>query len=274
MMESRLLNIGGTNHFLTKRFDRRGDKKLYTQTLAALYPDADSYESLIWVCHRLKVPDQDCEEVFRRMVFNVLANNTDDHIKNFSFVMDENGCWRLSPAYDLTFVFDNGGFLPQLSRCLMIRGKLQDISVDDIFNFANDNGISNAESIVRDIVSAVSSFRQLALANNVKAEWIGRVEACLSANLRAMAISLQSAATNDANSADFVEANIDGHSVSHIYLEQAYQGNYHLHANIDGRQRKFVIRPKTNSYKIISEYGIINVPKGDLIRMLESFIIR
>ena len=274
MMESRLLNIGGTNHFLTMRFDRRGDKKLYNQTLAALYPDADSYESLIWVCHRLKVPDQDCEEVFRRMVFNVLANNTDDHIKNSSFVMDENGCWRLSPAYDLTFVFDNGGFLPQLSRCLMIRGKLQDISVDDIFNFANDNGISNAESIVRDIVSAVSSFRQLALANNVKAEWIGRVEACLSANLRAMAISLQSAATNDANSADFVEANIDGHSVSHIYLEQAYQGNYHLHANIDGRQRKFVIRPKTNSYKIISEYGIINVPKGDLIRMLESFIIR
>jgi serine/threonine-protein kinase HipA len=207
------------------------------------------------------------------MVFNVLANNTDDHIKNSSFVMDENGCWRLSPAYDLTFVFDNGGFLPQLSRCLMIRGKLQDISVDDIFNFANDNGISNAESIVRDVVSAVSSFRQLALANNVKAEWIGRVEACLSANLRAMAISLQSAATNDANSADFVEANIDGHSVSHIYLEQAYQGNYHLHAIIDDRQRRFVIRPKTNSYKIISEYGINNVPKGDLIRMLEIFII-
>lgn len=300
MMESRLLNIGGTNHFLTRRFDRLGDKKLYAQTLAALYPDADSYESLIWVCRRLKVPDQDCEEVFRRMVFNVLANNTDDHIKNFSFVMDENGCWRLSPAYDLTFVFDNRGFLPQLSRCLMIRGKLQDITAYDIFNFANDNGISGAESIVREVVSAVSTFRQLALANNVKAEWIGRVESCLSANLRAMSIFLQSAtankansaapnkansnmtesvasndaefaASNDAESAESVDANIDGHLVRDIHIEQAYQGNYHLLATIDGRQRKYVFRIKTMEYRTINEYGLNNVPSDLLIEMVKRY---
>ena len=62
------------------------------------------------------------------MVFNILANNTDDHNKNFSFLMDEQGRWRLSPAYDLTYIFNTVGFLPETRHCLMIRGKLDDIT--------------------------------------------------------------------------------------------------------------------------------------------------
>ena len=83
MMPSELYSVEGNNHFMTKRFDRDGEKKVHTQTLAAIYPDADSYEQLITVCRKLHLPEADCQEVFRRMVFNILSNNTDDHNKNF-----------------------------------------------------------------------------------------------------------------------------------------------------------------------------------------------
>ena len=83
MMPSELYSVDGNNHFMTKRFDRDGEKKIHTQTLAAIYPDTDSYEQLITVCRKLHLPESDCQEVFRRMVFNILSNNTDDHNKNF-----------------------------------------------------------------------------------------------------------------------------------------------------------------------------------------------
>lgn len=96
---------------MIKCFDRKNDKKIHTQTLAAINPDVDSYEQLLAVCRKFHLPETDCHEVFRRMVFNVLANNTDDHNKNFSFVMSEDGIWHFSPAYDIAYIFDNGGFL-------------------------------------------------------------------------------------------------------------------------------------------------------------------
>ena len=104
MMPSELYSVDGNNHFMTKRFDRDGEKKIHTQTLAAIYPDTESYEQMITVCRKLHLPEADCQEVFRRMVFNVLSNNTDDHNKNFSFIMNEDGSWRLSPAYDITYI--------------------------------------------------------------------------------------------------------------------------------------------------------------------------
>jgi serine/threonine-protein kinase HipA len=82
MMESRLLEVDGIKHFLTKRFDRNETGKLHTQTLAAMDPEADSYEKLFAVCRKLHLPEVDCQELYRRMVFNILANNTDDHHKN------------------------------------------------------------------------------------------------------------------------------------------------------------------------------------------------
>ena len=128
MMPSRLYSVNGNSHFMTMRFDRRNGKKVFTQTLAALCPDADSYEKLLAVCRRLHLPESDCQEVFRRMVFNILANNTDDHNKNFSFIMSEDGTWQLAPAYDLTYVLDLGGNLPNESHCLFMRAKLSSFS--------------------------------------------------------------------------------------------------------------------------------------------------
>ena len=79
MMPSKLYQVDGNNHFMTKRFDRNHGKKIHTQTLAAISPDADSYEQLITVCRKLHLPEADCYEVFRRMVFNILANNTEKY---------------------------------------------------------------------------------------------------------------------------------------------------------------------------------------------------
>lgn len=183
MMESRLLEVEGTKHFLTKRFDRDNTGKLHTQTLAAMDPEADSYEKLFSVCRKLQLPETDCRELFRRMVFNILANNTDDHNKNFTFIMDRQGKWRLSPAYDMTYIFDMGGYLPNREHCLMVGGKIRNISHEDVIGFAGEMGIRAPESIIRKVVSAVASFRRLAERNGVGQEWIGRVETCLSEHL-------------------------------------------------------------------------------------------
>lgn len=110
MTDSRLMEIEGTKHFLTERFDRENGGKLHIQTLAAMCPDAASYEDMLLVCRKLQLPETDSEEVFRRMVFNILSNNTDDHNKNFSFIMNRHGQWRLAPAYDMTFIFNAGGY--------------------------------------------------------------------------------------------------------------------------------------------------------------------
>ena len=185
MMESRLLEVDGTKHFLTKRFDRNETGKLHTQTLAAMDPEADSYEKLFAVCRKLHLPETDCQELFRRMVFNILANNTDDHHKNFTFIMNRQGVWRLSPAYDMTYIFDTGGYLPNKEHCLMIGGKYQDITLDDIISFASEIGIRAPKSIIRKVAKAVSSFSSFAEKNGVKEEWTGRVESTIINHLKA-----------------------------------------------------------------------------------------
>lgn len=179
MMLSELITIEGKRHFLTRRFDRDGNRKLHTQTLAAIYPEADSYEQLVQVCRKLHLPEMDCEEVFRRMVFNHLANNSDDHNKNFSFIMNERGQWRLAPAYDMTYIIDAGGYLPNRDHCLFVRIKLYGVTMQDALDFAKANGIRRPDGIIRSVAKALEQFRELAAKNGVTEEWIGRVEASL-----------------------------------------------------------------------------------------------
>ena len=184
MMPSELYQVDGNNHFMTRRFDRKDGKKVHIQTLAAISPEADSYEQLIAVCRKLHLPETDCSEVFRRMVFNILANNTDDHNKNFSFVMSEDGSWRLSPAYDITYIFDNGGFLPNEEHCLYIRAKLRDITRDDVIQFAKDNGIRRPDAVIREIADSLKQFRTVASKYGVAEQWIGRIETTIANQLR------------------------------------------------------------------------------------------
>lgn len=264
MMESRLMTVEGTNHFLTKRFDRDQSGKLHTQTLAAIYPEADSYEKLLTVCRKLHLPEVDCQEVFRRLVFNILANNTDDHNKNFTFIMDRKGTWRLSPAYDMTYIFDTGGFLPNKEHCLMIGGKLQDITHDDILSFATECGVRNPESIIRKVAAAVASFRELAQKNGVREEWIGRVENCLNEHL---------AAWDYAKKEQTFSFNAEGHTVTNAHIEEAYKGNYHLLANIDGRECKYILRAGTDEHSFISMKGLSNVSEEEIQALVTKYLL-
>jgi serine/threonine-protein kinase HipA len=210
MMPSELYPVEGNNHFMTKRFDRQDGKKVYTQTLAAISPEADSYEQLMAVCRKLHLPETDCQEVFRRMVFNILANNTDDHNKNFSFIMTPDGIWRLAPAYDITYVLDRGGFLPNENHCLYIRAKLRGISHDDAVQFARDNGIRRPDSIIRSIAASLMTFRTVATKYNVSEQWIGRVETTITEHLKEWGLI-----ENRPSS----ERNINGHTVTDIRIE-------------------------------------------------------
>ena len=263
MMESRLLEVDGVNHFLTKRFDRDETGKLHTQTLAAMDPEADTYEKLFAVCRKLHLPEVDCQELYRRMVFNILANNTDDHHKNFTFVMNRQGVWRLSPAYDMTYIFDTGGYLPNKEHCLMIGGKLQDITRDDAIQFARDNGIRRPDAIIRDVATSLRRFRVIATKNSVSEEWTGRVEATIVGHLKAWGEWL------DADTPS--EQIINGHVVSDIRVEQAYKGNFHLLATIDGQERKFVIGKNKAEFAQIEKAGIANLAPAQLRVLVETF---
>ena len=263
MMPSELYPVDGNNHFLTKRFDRDGEKKIHTQTLAAIYPDAESYEQLITVCRKLRLPEADCQEIFRRMVFNILSNNTDDHNKNFSFVMNEDGSWRLAPAYDITYIIDRGGYLPNRDHCMYIRAKLHDITRSDVIEFPRDNGIRRPDAIIRDIVSALKQFRAIATDNGVSESWIGRVESTIVEHLKAWG-------EWEYETAD-VAIDINGHTVSNMHVEQTYKGNYHLLANIDGAERKFVISKNKEEFASIEQNGLANLTTDQLKAMIAKY---
>ncbi len=116
MSECRLLEEGGRRHFMSKRFDRQeSGQKLHMQSLCALahfdfnQAGAYSYEQAFLVIRRLELPMEAVEEQFRRMVFNIVARNQDDHVKNIAFLMDRAGCWSLSPAFDLTYSYNPTG---------------------------------------------------------------------------------------------------------------------------------------------------------------------
>ncbi len=263
MMPSGLYPVEGNNHFMTKRFDRDGEKKVHTQTLAAIYPDADSYEQLITVCRKLHLSEADCQEVFRRMVFNILSNNTDDHNKNFSFIMSENGSWRLSPAYDMTYIIDRGGFLPNEEHCMFVRGKLRGITRDDVIQFARDNGIRRPDAIIRDVVGALKQFRTIATKYGVTEQWIGRVEATIVDHLK-----IWGEWKKDANVSAM---DINGHTVENMRIEQTYKGNYHLYVDVDGKERKFAIGKNKEEFSLIEKTGLTNLTAEQLKAMAEKY---
>lgn len=264
MMPCWLIDVEGEKHFVTKRFDRDGEKKLHMQTLAAMYPEADSYERLLWVCRKMQLSERDSEEVFRRMVFNVLANNTDDHNKNFSFLMDEQGRWSLSPAYDMTYIFNSGGYLPETRHCLMIRGKYSDITLDDVMQLAAENGIRKAESIIHEVAGAIEEFRMFALRYGAKERWIVAIENTLKANLEAWGLTHRT----------IIEKYTDnrGRNIENVRIEQQFKGNYHLLATIDGKACKYVIRKQTKEYEEIGSRGVMNLSIEYIKEIVSRFL--
>jgi len=265
MMPSELYEVEGDRHFLTRRFDREGCNKLFTQTLAAVNPDADSYEQLMSTCRKLHLPEADCQEVFRRMVFNILANNTDDHIKNFSFIMNKDGSWQFSPAYDLTYIVDLGGFRADEDHCMYVRAKLRGITREDAIAFARDNGIRRPDAIIHEVAQSLTNFRKLATENGVSQKWIGRVEDTINTHLKIWG-ELEDGVSPTA-------VIINSRMVSNVRLELSYKGNYHLYATIDGCERKFVIGSNKPEYSMMEQTGITNISHAQMLAMVEKYML-
>ena len=167
MSECSLIEENGRAHFLTKRFDRVDGKKIHMQTLCGIshfdfrLHRAYSYEQAFNVMRELRLPYSAAKEMFRRMVFNVVVRNQDDHTKNISFLMGEDGVWRLSPAYDMGYAYNpNGGWTS--THQMSINGKFDGITRQDLLAFASLNNIKDAVFIIDEIVEKVSHWPELA----------------------------------------------------------------------------------------------------------------
>lgn len=167
MSESSLIEENGRAHFLTKRFDREGGKKIHMQTLCGIaHLDyrlhlAYSYEQAFNVMRALRLPYLEAKEMFRRMVFNVVVRNQDDHTKNISFLMGEDGKWRLSPAYDMGYAYNPDGGWTAIHQ-MSINGKFDDITRSDLLAFASLNNIKDAASIIDEVCVAASNWTEIA----------------------------------------------------------------------------------------------------------------
>ncbi len=175
MNECRLYSIEGENHFMTKRFDRVHGDKIHMQSLGAMAhisykePRLCSYEMAASYMREMKLPMADIEQFFCRMVFNCIAVNQDDHVKNISFLMDRNGKWRLSPAYDVTYSYDTTNKWLSAHQ-MTINGKKSDINLYDILEAGEKMGLKKKKcmDIISKISLVVSNFERYANEANIR----------------------------------------------------------------------------------------------------------
>lgn len=162
-----LIEENGRAHFLTKRFDRLNGEKIHMQTLCGIahydfhLRRAYSYEQAFNVMRRLRLSYSQAEEMFRRMVFNVIIRNQDDHTKNISFLMDKTGKWTLSPAYDIGFAYNPKGSWTDTHQ-MSINGKFDDINRQDLLACAAANNIKNAAEVIDKISESASKWPEIA----------------------------------------------------------------------------------------------------------------
>lgn len=174
IMPSKLVEIEGTKNFMTQRFDRQNGKKIHTQTLAAMSAFADAYEDLFVVGRKLNLSSDEQSQQYRRMVFNVIAENVDDHTKNFSFIMQPNGEWHISPAYDIVFSADPDSHFYR-NHELTILGKRKNITKQDLLLFAQRQDIKNATSIIDEVTEVVMNFKAYAEKVEIDDYWIKKI---------------------------------------------------------------------------------------------------
>ena len=182
MMECRLLEENGRSHFMTRRFDREGNKgKVHMQTLCGIahydyrMKQAYSYEQAFEVMRRLRLPYGQAEQFFRRMVFNVVARNQDDHTKNISFLMGRDGVWRLSPAYDVSWAYNPAGEWTSHHQ-MSVNGKWDGIGREDLLSVAGKMHVKHAGEIIDEVCEAVSGWVRIATEYSIPEETVKCIE--------------------------------------------------------------------------------------------------
>jgi serine/threonine-protein kinase HipA len=184
MTECRILKEGGRHHFMTRRFDRtdRG-KKLHMQSLAALAhfdynaAGAYSYEQAIELMRKLGLSQVEIEQQYRRTVFNVVARNQDDHVKNIAFLMDQTGRWSLAPAFDVIYSYNPSGSWTAEHQ-MSVNGKRDGFTPDDLLELARFCNLKAAPArrIIGDVMLAVEQWPKLARQAGVAAVKVREVE--------------------------------------------------------------------------------------------------
>ena len=185
MTECRLLEENGRAHFMTRRFDRlSGNEKVHMQTLCGIAHydykmlHAYSYEQAFQVMRQLRLPYSQAEEMFRRMVFNVIARNQDDHTKNISFLMDKSGRWSLSPAYDMSWSYNPKGVWTSRHQ-MSVNGKWDDITRADLLALAKNVNIKQADAIIDEVKEGVSKWRTFATQYSIPSEMVKGIDSTL-----------------------------------------------------------------------------------------------
>ena len=183
MSECRLLVENGRSHFMTRRFDRStGGEKMHMQSLGALahfdfnLAGGYAYEQALYVIRQLGLGMRSIEELYRRMVFNILARNQDDHVKNIAFLMDKTGSWSLAPAFDLTYSFQPTGHWTSTHQMTM-NGKRDNFTLEDFRACAKSASMKRgrAETILKEVHQAVSRWPDYAEEAGISADWRNKI---------------------------------------------------------------------------------------------------
>lgn len=179
MMPSQLID---DKHFATLRFDRQNGTKQHVLTASGMTgwdfkkAEVSTYDNLFKLAIDLKLPHKDIQQLYKRMVFNYVFANIDDHLKNFSFIYDEkNDKWNLAPAYDLTYPLDALMNYTRVTRAMAINGKRVDLLIDDFLELANRYSIKNAKGIINEVVEVTANFKSLGIQQNLPDKVIQKI---------------------------------------------------------------------------------------------------
>lgn len=267
MMPSRLIDIGTERHFLTERYDRKDGQKMHTQTLAAMMPEASSYEDLMDVCLKIQLPYAEVEETFRRAVFNILTTNVDAHIKNFSFMMREGESWHITPAYDLTFSCFNPGNKFDPAHYLSLNGKTMNINGEDLLTLGRIYNIKNPNAIIKDCANAVMEFRTIAAKYDVSEPWIDKVER----HFAEMSPDLLSGLHG--YKPHVFSFMMDGIHVEDAQWEEMGNGAMRLTARLNGQEYKVTFSAKSPKGRQATEQGGTKMAQEALRQFVEELFL-
>ncbi|MEK6155329.1 type II toxin-antitoxin system HipA family toxin [Flavobacteriaceae bacterium 3-367] len=189
MSQCKLLEEDSRSHFMTKRFDRKNGKKIHMQTLTGIahYDFNDigstSYEQLFQIMRKLKLGNDEMEQMYRRLVFNIVGRNQDDHTKNVSFLLAENESWKLSPAYDMTYSYNPIKGRNTNKHQMSVNGKRENIDKKDLLKIAQDIDIKKPNEIIDQVKEAVSQWAVYAKYSGLEKERIKKIEQNLKLDL-------------------------------------------------------------------------------------------
>jgi serine/threonine-protein kinase HipA len=184
MSESRLLEENGRRHFMTRRFDRNATgKKIHMQSLGAMahldfnQAGAHAYEQAMLVIHQLEMPAESAEEQFRRMLFNIVARNQDDHVKNIAFLMDKKGHWSLSPAFDVAYSHNPSGEWTA-SHQMTVNGKRDGFTKADFKACEKSSMLKRGRAalLLEEVVEAVKRWPEFAIRAGVSDKWTSQIQ--------------------------------------------------------------------------------------------------